>query len=146
MFICQPCVGDVKEDTNFIIAHFPVESPPRKRKTSISDTSWSIRFKRRLHIDVSGLWWALLGYAGICAFFVSQRLVRMFCWILVLTNKKVRRMKMKIRCGLLAVLLLGSSVMAYAGNGIKRSEWDFRPEITTGNFVYFFPVLLVYFM
>ena len=49
-------------------------------------------------------------------------------------------MKMKIRCGLLAVLLLGSSVMAYAGNGIKRSEWDFRPEITTGNFVYFFPV------
>jgi len=49
-------------------------------------------------------------------------------------------MKMKFKCGLLALLLLGSSTMIYAGNGIKRSEWDFRPEITTGNFVYFFPV------
>ena len=48
-------------------------------------------------------------------------------------------MKMKIRCGLLALMLLGSSAIANAGNGIKRSEWDFRPEITTGNFVYFFP-------
>ena len=46
-------------------------------------------------------------------------------------------MKMKIRCGLLAILLLGSVLMANAGNGIKRSEWDFRPEITTGNVVYF---------
>lgn len=45
-----------KKDTNFVIAHFPVESPPRKRKTSKTDTSWSMRFKRGLHIDVSGLW------------------------------------------------------------------------------------------
>lgn len=45
-------------------------------------------------------------------------------------------MKMKIRCGLLAVLLLGSSVIANAGNGIKRSEWSFKPEITTSNVVY----------
>lgn len=43
---------------------------------------------------------------------------------------------MKIRCGLLAVLLLGSSVIANAGNGIKRSEWSFGPEITTSNLVY----------
>ena len=49
---------------------------------------------------------------------------------------------MKIRCGLLALLLLGSSVMVYAGNGIKRSEWDFRPEITTGNFVYYLPAMM----
>lgn len=48
-------------------------------------------------------------------------------------------MKMKIRCGLLAILLFGSSLMANAGNGIKRSEWDFRPEITTGNVVYWLP-------
>ena len=44
-------------------------------------------------------------------------------------------MIMKIRYGLLALLLLSCS-MANAGNGIKRSEWDFRPEITTGNVVY----------
>ena len=44
-------------------------------------------------------------------------------------------MKMKFRCGLLALLLLGSSTMAFAGNGIKRSEWSFRPEITTDNMV-----------
>ena len=48
-------------------------------------------------------------------------------------------MKMKLRCGLLALLLLGSSTMVYAGNGIKRSEWDFRPEITTGNVAYWLP-------
>lgn len=44
-------------------------------------------------------------------------------------------MKMKIRCGLLAVLLLGSSVMAYAGNGtgLKRNQWDYGPEITLAN-------------
>lgn len=46
-------------------------------------------------------------------------------------------MKMKIRCGLLAIVLLGISEIANASNGIKRSEWDFRPEITTGNVVYF---------
>jgi len=46
-------------------------------------------------------------------------------------------MKIKFRCGFLAFLLLGSTVIANAGNGIKRSEWDFRPEITTGNVVYF---------
>lgn len=45
-------------------------------------------------------------------------------------------MKIKFRCGFLAFLLLGSTVIANAGNGIKRSEWDFRPEITTGNVVY----------
>ena len=44
-------------------------------------------------------------------------------------------MKMKMKCGLLAILLFGSSVMANAGNGIKRSEWGFRPEITTDNIV-----------
>ena len=50
-------------------------------------------------------------------------------------------MKMKIRCGLLALLLLGSSVMANAGSGIKRSEWDYRPEVTVGNFAYWLPVM-----
>ena len=30
-------------------------------------------------------------------------------------------------------MLLGSSVIANAGNGIKRSEWSFKPEITTDN-------------
>lgn len=50
-------------------------------------------------------------------------------------------MKMNFRCGLLALLLLGSSTMVYAGNGIKRSEWDFRPEITTGNLAYWLPVM-----
>ena len=43
---------------------------------------------------------------------------------------------MKIRCGLLAFLLLGSSTMAYAGNGIKRSEWSLRTELTTSNIIY----------
>lgn len=42
---------------------------------------------------------------------------------------------MNIRCGLLALLLLGSTVKANAGNGIKRSEWSFRPEITTDNVI-----------
>lgn len=48
-------------------------------------------------------------------------------------------MKINLKCVLLAFLLLGGSVMANAGNGIKRSEWDFRPEITTGNVAYFLP-------
>jgi len=42
-------------------------------------------------------------------------------------------MKMKIKCCLLALMLLGSSGIVDAGNGIKRSEWSFKPEITTDN-------------
>ena len=42
-------------------------------------------------------------------------------------------MEKMIRNGLLTILLLSSSVFANAGNGIKRSEWSFRPEITTDN-------------
>lgn len=45
-------------------------------------------------------------------------------------------MKMKFRCGLLAILLLGSSVSAKAGNGLKRNSWDCGPEITVSNLVY----------
>lgn len=45
-------------------------------------------------------------------------------------------MKSNIKCGLLALLLLGSSVMAYADNGIKRSEWSLRTELSTSNVVY----------
>ena len=45
-------------------------------------------------------------------------------------------MKMKIRCCLLAVWLLGSSVIANAGNGIKRNSWDCGPEITVSNLIY----------
>ena len=45
-------------------------------------------------------------------------------------------MKIKFRCGLLAILLLGSSVSASAGNGIKRNQWDFGPEISLNNIVY----------
>lgn len=45
-------------------------------------------------------------------------------------------MRMKFRCSLMAIMLLGSLVMANAGNGIKRSEWSFNPEITTSNLVY----------
>ena len=42
---------------------------------------------------------------------------------------------MKIRCCLLAVWLLGSSVIANAGNGIKRSEWSLRTELSAGDIV-----------
>lgn len=45
-------------------------------------------------------------------------------------------MKIIIKCGLLVILLLGSSTMVYAGNGIKRSEWSFGPELSSGNLVY----------
>jgi len=45
-------------------------------------------------------------------------------------------MKMKIKCCLLAFLLLGSSVITNAGNGLKRSEWDFGPEIALSNLLY----------
>ena len=43
--------------------------------------------------------------------------------------------KVKFRCCLLAILLLGSSMMSFAGNGINRSEWSFKPEITSDNLV-----------
>lgn len=45
-------------------------------------------------------------------------------------------MKIKIRCSLLAILLLGSSTMVFAGNGIKRSEWSLRTELSTSNIIY----------
>lgn len=45
-------------------------------------------------------------------------------------------MKMKIKCCLLALMLLGSSVIANAGNGIKRNQWDYGPEITLGSIYY----------
>lgn len=45
------------------------------------------------------------------------------------------RMIIRIRNGLLAILLLGCSEMVNAGKGIKRSEWSFRPEITTDNVI-----------
>lgn len=44
-------------------------------------------------------------------------------------------MKMEIRCCLLTVWLLGSSVIANAGNGIKRSEWSLRTELSAGDIV-----------
>lgn len=44
-------------------------------------------------------------------------------------------MEKMIRSGLLTILLLSSSVFANAGNGIKRSEWSFRPEVTTDNLI-----------
>lgn len=44
-------------------------------------------------------------------------------------------MKMICRCGLITILTLCCFQMAYGGNGIKRSEWSFKPEITTDNMV-----------
>lgn len=47
-------------------------------------------------------------------------------------------MKTKFRCGLLALLLLGSSVSTFAGNGtgLNRNQWDFGPEICLSNPLY----------
>lgn len=45
-------------------------------------------------------------------------------------------MRTKLKFWIFVSVLLDCSVVIYAGNGIKRSEWNFRPEITTGNVVY----------
>lgn len=45
-------------------------------------------------------------------------------------------MKKSMKFNLLALMLLGNWVMSYAGNGIRRSEWDCGPEISVANVIY----------
>lgn len=53
-------------------------------------------------------------------------------------------MKTKTIFFLYFFLLSTFSLMAQTGGGIKRGEWNFRPEISTGNAVYWLPLMFAH--